>query len=405
MTLRTVRDVVMILLVLAHAGCAGAAKYEAMAVERDAGIRAAADVAAQARAAEAAAPQAPQVPGGADRPAAPPAAAQQAAQQRIIIYSGLVHLVVSDIAQAIETIRAQAVAMGGYLHEMDASSITVRVPAARFHEAVASFSRLGVVTSRQVKAQDVTEELRDLRIRLENALQTRARLLAHLEKSAKTEDTLKIEAELDRVTQTIELLKGKLQALESHVAYSVLKVQLNSPVPQQNQGGAGQAVPFPWVRKLGEAAISGASAPNADTSRRERRAIRFDPPPSYIRFFDRDDVSETMSAEGVVLRIQKQKNYPGGDVAFWSALARRTLVETRSIAFEGDGQDVASGDKAPGRLMVGTRDLAGQKSGYLLALFVTEDGVYAAEAWGPVAAFAKDREALVKAVGSIEAKR
>lgn len=387
--MRTLRIVLgCVCIALAQFGCASSIGYEARS---DMAYAPAADLAATA-APPPAGPQAPVL--AAIEPAAP------AAAQRLIIYSGLLQLVVSDISTTLETIRAHAIAQGGYLQEQDAASITVRVPAAKFQEAVDTYARLGVVTARHIKAQDVTEEMRDLKIRLENAQQTRARLLAHLEKSTKAEDTIKIEQELDRVTQTIELLKGKLQAMESQIAFSVLKVVLNSPLPQQKVN----QVPFAWVRNLGEAVISGNVAANADTSRRERRAIRFDPPASYIRFYDRDDVSETMSADGVILRIQKQDNYPGGDVVFWTKLARRTLVENRSIALEQD-QEVSSRDKAAGRVLVGRRDLAGQKSGYLLALFVTEDGVYAAEAWGPLAAFEKDREALINAVKSLEAKR
>src|SRR5688572_3286139 len=94
-------------------------------------------------------------------------AAANRAGQRVIIYSGLLHLVVSDIATTLDAVRAQAQSMGGYLQEQDASSITVRIPAAKFQDAVAAFSRLGVLTQKQIKAQDVTEEMRDLRIRLD----------------------------------------------------------------------------------------------------------------------------------------------------------------------------------------------------------------------------------------------
>lgn len=387
----------VLLLTCAQSGCASSEHYNALTLEKDALVEQTA--AAQMPTRDGAVGQATGGPATATPP--PVESATTAPTARVVIYSGLLQLVVSDIAQTLETVRARTEAMGGYLQEQDGSSITVRVPAARFQEAVTSFSRLGVVTNTQIRAHDVTDEMRDLRIRLENALQTRHRLLAHLEKSTKAEDTIKIEAELDRVTREIELMKGKLAAMESQVAFSVLKVQLNSPAPQQSRVAA---LPFAWVRQLGEAVISGAATGRADTSRRERREIRFTPPPSYLRFYDCDDVSESMSADGVVLRLHKHENYPGGDKIFWATLIRRTLIEHRSIAIESE-EDLTSRDQVPGRLLVGTRDLAGQKSGYLLALFITPDTVYVAEAWGPADVLTRDKPALIASARSIEVKR
>src|SRR5262249_33597550 len=151
--------------------------------------------------------------------------------------------------------------------ERDSTSIIVRVPAAGFADLVASVAKLGDVTQQQIRAQDITEEMRDLRIRLDNALQTRQRLLAILERSTRVEDTLKIEAELQRITETIELIKGKLQLLESQVAYSLLKVQVNSPLPQKQLVAQ---IPFEWVRHLGEGVTSGVASQQAITSSRDR---------------------------------------------------------------------------------------------------------------------------------------
>jgi hypothetical protein len=318
--------------------------------------------------------------------------------QRIVIYSGLVGLVVPDIRQTMESVRAKCLALGGYLQEQDNNSITVRIPAGKFNEMVSYVTTLGETTEQHVKSQDVTEEMRDLKIRLANAEQARVRLLAILEKAGKLEDTLKVEAELERVTQTIELLKGKIQAMESQVAFSVLKVCLNSPLPQEQLVAA---IPFEWVRCLGEGVISGVAAPSAQTSSRDRRQIQFDVPKSYIRYFDRDCVTEAMSADGVLIKVQKQDNYKGGDVDFWSKLARRALVENRSVAFA--REETISTKRGPiGRLMVGTRDLGGKRQGYLVAVIVNEDNVYTYETWGPKEQFEKDLVAIESSVRTLD---
>jgi len=71
----------------------------------------------------------------------------------------------------------------------------------------------------------------------------RKRLEALLSKSEKMEDTIKLEQELERVTQTIELIKGKLQYMQDQIAFSTIRVDLNSPRPQAASGTIA-ALPF-----------------------------------------------------------------------------------------------------------------------------------------------------------------
>ncbi|MEI8197027.1 MAG: DUF4349 domain-containing protein, partial [Phycisphaerae bacterium] len=175
---------------------------------------------------------------------------------RIVIYSASLDVVVADVARSLEVMRATAESLGGYMQELDKLSITVRVPAARFTAAVAIAERLGEVTDRNIKAQDITEQMRDLKIRLDNAEQVRLRLKDLVAKSEKMKDTLEIEKELERVTETIELLKGKIQFLSQQAAYSTLKVTFNSPLPQQHMVAV---IPFAWVRNLGDGLVAAAA--------------------------------------------------------------------------------------------------------------------------------------------------
>ena len=124
---------------------------------------------------------------------------ERAQSARQVIYSAALRVVVVSNSDAVRLIQGYAEQAGGYLQESDARSITVRVPADKFEAVLARVATLGEVVERVVKASDVTEQMLDLVIRLDNARRTRDRLLAHLAKSEKIEDTLKIEAELSRV--------------------------------------------------------------------------------------------------------------------------------------------------------------------------------------------------------------
>lgn len=342
---------------------------------------------------------APVEPGASSAPL--PAAPRLTAPEpngRLVVYNATLTLVVLDIAKTQAAIRETARTMGGYLGEIDGEKIVIRVPVSRFQDAYSAIEQLGEVTSRHIQALDVTEEIRDLGIRLENAEQMRKQLLALVEKSQKMEETLKIEAELMRLTEQVELLKGKLQYLAAHAAMSTIGVQLNSPLPQKQMVAQ---IPFAWVRELGNGLVAGTAAPDPDTSRWRARNVRFELPPGYIRYFERDQQTEAMSASGMLIKLQRQENYDGGRVEFWSRLVRRALSENRAIAVR-EERELTLESKAKAHLLVGSREIAGKPYGYLVALIATRQHVYSFEAWGPQEAFAADIPAMEKAIRSLD---
>ena len=70
-----------------------------------------------------------------------------------------------------------------------------------------------------------------------------------LNKATNVEESLKIEAELDRLTERIERLKGKLRALEDRIALSRITVSFKTK--QQENIEPGFKLPFDWLRELG----------------------------------------------------------------------------------------------------------------------------------------------------------
>ena len=328
------------------------------------------------------------------------ATSQPAVAQHLIVYSGALNLVVSDVADTLDSIRQLAISSGGYMDELSASAITVRVPAAKFDGAVAAVAKMGEVTNRQIKASDVTEEMRDLDIRLANSEQIRDNLLKILATAQNVEDTLKVETQLERVTETVELLKGKIRYMQSQVEYSSLRVQLNSPVPQ-NQMVA--VIPFAWVRDLGQGLVSGLTETHTEKGGWFSGGVAIDMPPGYIRYYQLDDLTEGMSADGVMIKAQRHDNYAGGDITFWSELAHRALVENRSVAISGQ-TDFSLRNHTPAKLIDGTKDISNGKYGYLLLVAVSSDNVYTVEIWGDKTLVDKDRAALEKSLASVDAR-
>ena len=101
---------------------------------------------------------------------------------------------------------------------------------------------------RDIQAQDVTDEFVDVEIRIKNARAMQVRLKTLLERAA-VKEALEIEKEMNRVTQELELLEGKLKLLKDKIAYSTITVHF------EPRGSTIQAtrvrLPFPWLTQLG----------------------------------------------------------------------------------------------------------------------------------------------------------
>jgi len=156
------------------------------------------------------------------------------AEERMIVRSGEMSLVVEDVVDARDEIADLAVRFDGYVvssrisgEEQDKRGrISIRVPDDKFEPALAELRDLAVrVTSESTSSRDVTEEYIDLKSRLKNAEATESQYLALLEK-AKVEETIRIYELLHQVRREIEQIKGQMQYLERTASMSLITVHL-----------------------------------------------------------------------------------------------------------------------------------------------------------------------------------
>jgi polyhydroxyalkanoate synthesis regulator phasin len=198
-------------------------------------------------------PTPPQGPAG--RESGEPGDASQVADAGstgpLLIYEAEVNLAVHEVREKIQQVIAISDAIGGYLQQQDENLVVIRVPAAQFREALRRVEEVGDVLARRITAQDVTEQFRDTRIRLRNAMQMRDRMAELLERADTVPDSLVIQQELERLTETIELLSGQLRSLEGRIAFSTITVrfqpvQTDVLVPREQF-----RLPFPWLDMLG----------------------------------------------------------------------------------------------------------------------------------------------------------
>ena len=156
-------------------------------------------------------------------------------EERMIVRTGEMSLVVEDVVDAKDEIAQLAIRYGGYVvssrisgEEQDMRGyISIRVPDDKFETAVAELRNLAVrVTSESTDSQDVTEEYVDLQSRLKNAEATENQYLALLEKATDVEDILRIYERLSQVRSEIEQIKGRMQYLERTSSMSLVTVRL-----------------------------------------------------------------------------------------------------------------------------------------------------------------------------------
>jgi hypothetical protein len=185
-------------------------------------------------------------------PAPAPEAPPPAQQERQVIYTGSLALQVPDPEGLELEVGSIAKQLGGWVSKIERPRITVRVPAARFEEAMKAFSALGQVLDRKIAGQDVTDQFRDLRIRLENAEKVRVRLAALLEQAKNVQDALAVEKELGRVTEEIERYKGQIAAMQDQIAFSSVTLELRRSLPIALRQ---RRFPFAWVHRLGAEAL------------------------------------------------------------------------------------------------------------------------------------------------------
>ena len=167
-----------------------------------------------------------------------------------MIYNAEISLAVFRVEEQIEEIEKKIGEWGGYLVSMDTAQVTFRVPAEKFDEAIDEIAKLGDVTYKNVSGTDVTEEFLDLQIRLANAIAMRDRFVELLAQAKTVDDSLKVEHELDRITEEIELMKGRLKYLSEAAMYSKITVYFSvkkkakKPLPPLY-------APFQWIQDIG----------------------------------------------------------------------------------------------------------------------------------------------------------
>ena len=163
-------------------------------------------------------------------------------------FTAHLRLSVSEIRPAIDQARELALKTGGYVKRMDDSSVTLAIPIAKAEQALADLKKIGVLNSLRIEGVDVTQQVTDIAVRLENLEKSRKRLLALLEKAGKVDEMIKVENAIARVTTELERLQAQQKNLQGRVDYVTMYVSFSAAVRQIVRR---PVTPVGWVNDLG----------------------------------------------------------------------------------------------------------------------------------------------------------
>ncbi len=149
-----------------------------------------------------------------------------------IIRTGSLQMEVTDVRAAVTAGRSAILGMGGYIGASQqysdgdsiVATITYRIPADRWEDALDALRGLGTSVGEQTDAADVTGQIVDLDARIRNLRASETALVRHLTDAGKVSDVLEIEARLSDVRGQIEQLSAQKANLDDQVAYATLTV-------------------------------------------------------------------------------------------------------------------------------------------------------------------------------------
>jgi hypothetical protein len=167
--------------------------------------------------------------------------------QQLIVYTGSIDLEVTDLPAAVTQAEQLIRGLGGHVassratdtDDAKSASVTYRVPAERWSEAVNAVRGLGRVETENTESEDVTAQVVDLDARISNLQTTEAALQAIMDRATTITDVLKVQDELTTVRSDIESLTAQRDLLASRAALATLTVGFNIPIVEVTRATEG----------------------------------------------------------------------------------------------------------------------------------------------------------------------
>lgn len=179
-------------------------------------------------------------------------------QDRQLARSARLDVAVPDLAGAVAQARVVAEEMGGYTgrerSDLHSATVEVVVPSEKLDNVLTRLSELGKVLAREQHAEDVTEQVVDVRSRVQTQEASVQRVRALLERANSIGEITTLEAELTSREAELESLRARQEALAGSVGMSTVTVSLHpapTPVAKDSDTGILGGLAAGWRAFLG----------------------------------------------------------------------------------------------------------------------------------------------------------
>ena len=158
--------------------------------------------------------------------------ASMVAQERIIVHTADISLVVDDVAASIDRITALAAKHKGWVVSSNRASrhsgqVSIRVPAPSLQQALQELEDVSIdVKRRSLTSQDVTDEFVDTQSRLKSLRASEQVHLDMLSNARNVEEALMVQDRISAIQSDIEALQGRINYLSEIAAFSLVNVEL-----------------------------------------------------------------------------------------------------------------------------------------------------------------------------------
>lgn len=154
---------------------------------------------------------------------------------RQVVRTASITLTVGDVPGAAARAKGYADAAGGYPANEDATddhaTLVLEVPVDRVDAVLGELAGLGHPTNQGAQAQDVTDQIVDVRARIAAQQASVDRVRALLDRATSIADIVSIEGELNRREADLESLEQRNAEVAGQVAMSAITVGLNRTAP------------------------------------------------------------------------------------------------------------------------------------------------------------------------------
>ncbi|MDP9238111.1 MAG: DUF4349 domain-containing protein [Chloroflexota bacterium] len=155
-----------------------------------------------------------------------------------MIVVATVNLTLDDVSRGFEDVGNIAAVDGGFVsssafgHNGDkqTASVTIRVPADKYQDAVNRIRKLGDVRDEQANSSDVTEQYTDLQSRLRNLQATEQTYLQFLGRAADISQVLAVQDRINSTRAEIEQVQGRINLVQNQTDLATITVHLD-PTP------------------------------------------------------------------------------------------------------------------------------------------------------------------------------